>query len=234
MTVEEKAFRRKSFVPEKMLAYGFACENGIYRFSADFMNGDFRAEMEYENGGYSCRVIDKMNDEEYVRINAEAFDGAYVNSVRAAYAELLQSVARDCCEDKYFVSDQANRITEHIYSRWGIKPDFPFGEDPYDECGAFRHPENKKWFALVMNVARGAVLKNGDKSRVDVVNLKSADVPGDLRAGVYPAYHMNHRLWISVLLDDTLDDAGITALVENSFALTAGRPRGSVRKREAV
>ena len=230
MTVEEKAFRRKSFVPEKMLAYGFACENGIYRFSADFMNGDFRAEMEYENGGYSCRVIDKMNDEEYVRINAEAFDGAYVNTVRAEYSKLLEEIARECCDDKYFVSDQANRITERIYSRWGIKPYFPFSESPYDECGAFRHDGNKKWFALVMDVARGAVLKNGDKSRADAMNLKSADVQGDLRPGVFPAYHMNHRLWITVLLDDTLTDEEVMRLVENSFALTAGKKGGSKRR----
>lgn len=230
MTFEEKAFRRKSFVPEKMLAYGFVCEKGTYSFAADFMNGDFRAEIEYKDGAYSCRVIDKMNDEEYVRINAEAFDGAYVNTVRAEYSKLLEEIARECCDAKPFASGQANRIASLIYSRLGIKPYFPFSESPYDECGAFRHDGNKKWFALVMNVARGAVLKNGDKSRVDAMNLKSADVQGDLRPGVFPAYHMNHRLWITVLLDDTLADEEVMRLAENSFALTAGKKGGTKRR----
>lgn len=38
--------------------------------------------------------------------------------------------------------------------------------------------------------------------------------------GIYPAYHMNHRMWISVILDDTISDEKVMELVTCSFNLT--------------
>ena len=40
--------------------------------------------------------------------------------------------------------------------------------------------------------------------------------------GIYPAYHMNHSKWISVTLDDTLEDRDVMDLMDESFRLTAG------------
>ena len=38
--------------------------------------------------------------------------------------------------------------------------------------------------------------------------------------GIYPAYHMNHKMWISVVLDDTIEDDKIMKLIQGSFDLT--------------
>ena len=37
---------------------------------------------------------------------------------------------------------------------------------------------------------------------------------------VRPGYHMNKRHWISVILDDSMADADVLALIEDSYALT--------------
>ncbi len=224
MTIEEKVFLKSGFDPEKMRDFGFVNTGAGYSYTADFMDGDFRAEIFVTKDGSVCgRVVDTMNDEEYAPLRAVDFDGPFVSTVRAAYEALLQHVAKNCCVEKPFVSAQANRITGMIFGRWGVRPDFPWGDSPYDGAGVFRHLRSGKWFALIMRIKRLNLLKNGDETPLDAVNLKID--PGALpspteKDGVFPAYHMNHKHWITVVLDDTLSDDAVMALLESSFYLT--------------
>lgn len=62
--------------------------------------------------------------------------------------------------------------------------------------------------------------------RCDAMNLKSdPDEAAKLCAAgdVYPAYHMNHRQWITVTLDDRLSDERVMGLIGESFRLTGKR-----------
>ncbi len=221
---EETVFGRKRFVPGSMLRFGFVRTEDGYRYETDFMNGDFSAVLLVsDRGGITGTVIDRMNGEEYRQLRIDGFQGAYVNTVRAAYEELLRRVADECCTDVPFASDQANRIAGRIAKRFGVGPDFPWEQSRYRDCGVFRHGDSAKWFALIMNVRRGVLLKNGDTRTVDVINLKAdPEKIGGLtgRPGVYPAYHMNRRYWITIALDDSLGDEDVMPLVEESFRLT--------------
>ena len=224
MTIEEKVFAGRRFEPRKMLDFGFIKTGGAYRYETDFMNGDFSATVIiFDNGAFDCTVVDKMNDEEYRPLRIDSFSGGYVNSVRLAYEALLESIAGGCCKDVLFASDQANRIAERISEAFGVAPDFPWKQSKYESCGVFRHADNLKWFALIMNVRRRLITKGGDNSAVDIINLKSEpDMIEQLtrQTGIYPAYHMNRKHWISVSLDDTLTDDRVMALLAKSFELT--------------
>ena len=63
MTLEQKFFSRRRFVPEKMLAFGFITDGGAYVYRADIMGGDFSAVISVCGGEVSGKVIDNMNDE---------------------------------------------------------------------------------------------------------------------------------------------------------------------------
>lgn len=224
MTIEEKVFAGRRFEPRKMLDFGFIKTDGAYRYETDFMNGDFSATVIiFDSGAFDCTVVDKMNDEEYRPLRIDSFSGGYVNSVRLAYEALLESIAGGCCKDVLFASDQANRIAERISEAFGVAPDFPWKQSKYESCGVFRHADNLKWFALIMNVRRRLITKGGDNSTVDIINLKSEpDMIEQLtrQTGIYPAYHMNRKHWISVSLDDALTDDRVMALLTKSFELT--------------
>ena len=43
--------------------------------------------------------------------------------------------------------------------------------------------------------------------------------------GVIPAYHMNHKQWISVLLDETVPDETVMELVDDSRRVTAAKKK---------
>ena len=220
MTIEEKTFQYLRFVPEKMTAYGFTTQDGGYDHQTEFMDGAFRAEILVTDAGtVSSTVIDMMNGEEYAPLRNERFDGAYVNAVRNAYEELLKEIAAACCTDVLFASEQANRIARAIYDSYHVSPDFPWKGD---RSGVFRHTDTRKWFGLIMRIRRKSLLKNSDETPVDVINLKID--PKDERTaqeGIYPAFHMNHKQWISVVLDDTLTDAQVMQYIARSFHMTA-------------
>lgn len=90
-------------------------------------------------------------------------------------------------------------VNEH----YGIEPDYPFSDDA---SAVLRHPENRKWFALVMRVPKSKFCIKSDNA-VDILNLKSDPILiGSLRLkdGFFPAYHMNKEKWITIFLDGTV------------------------------
>ena len=170
-------------------------------------------------------MTDTMNDEEYIPLRIENSEGAYVKAVRYAYSEWLDRIAAQCCCAQFFAAAQANRITQQIREVYGIQPDFPWEGE---RAGVFRHPDTRKWFGLIMHIRMKNLLKNGDEIPTDVINLKILPEMCDAltaQTGIFPAYHMNHDGWLSVLLDGTVPLEEITPLLDLSFELTMKKPK---------
>ena len=216
--IENKIFLKKKFDFEKLKEFGFSFENNIYVYTEDFLNSNFKAVIEISDV-LKGKVIDNLSNEEYMPLRIESFDGDYVCKVREAYKSILKRIADICCTDVFFADDQANRITKFIDETYGVKPDFPWKDDN----GVFRHLDNNKWFSLIMYVSLDALLKDGNTRMVNIMNLKSEE-HYDID-GIYPAYHMNHKSWISLVLDDTLSDSLIMELVSKSYNLTKKKRR---------
>lgn len=224
-TIEESVFARKRWVPEKMRAVGFRPVGDGYVLERSFLDGDFKAVLSVtEKGAVTGRVIDAISQDDYYQLRQKNATGAYVNTVRAAYAQLLEEIAAACCQEVLFASDQANRLMQCILERFQVEPDFPWEKEArYQAYGVFRHTSNRKWFALIMRVKRAVLDKDGNPALVDAINLKIQSEHGEALhqlPGVYPAYHMNHKTWISVVLDDTQTDEAIIQWIEDSYRLT--------------
>jgi predicted DNA-binding protein (MmcQ/YjbR family)/alkylated DNA nucleotide flippase Atl1 len=219
-------FLRMRWNRGKMEKYGFAGTDGGLVFMRDFMDGDFTAEVTvHSNGSTLFRVIDRMNEEEYAQLNNPVYNGAFVNTVRSEYEELLADIAANCCDEADFASDQSIRIAGRILKEYGVSPDFPWDDNRYSTAGVFRHKDSGKWFGLIMNIDRRLLDKTADEKQTDVMNLKADETKVSMLhriPGIYPAYHMNHAKWISVVLDDTLADGTVLDLIDISFRLTSG------------
>ena len=114
------------------------------------------------------------------------------------------------------------QFLEYCLNTYGTSPDYPFDED--FETAVFRHSDNRKWFALSMQVSRRKFGFDSDEV-IDVVNLKlPTEMFGSFGAadGVYPAYHMNKFHWISVLLPDAPNDV-VQFLLNASFEATKSK-----------
>lgn len=221
--IEDEIFIKKKFDFEKLKEFGFSFENNIYVYTEDFLDANFKAIIEISDV-LSGKVIDNLSDEEYMPLRIESYDGEYVCKVREAYKSILKRIADACCTDVFFACEQANRIANLIHETYGVKPDFPWNDDN----GVFRHLDNNKWFSLIMYVSLDALLKDGNSHMLNIMNVK-VDVSkrDELYGikGIYPAYHMNHKMWISLILDDTLSDSLIMELVSKSYNLTKKKRR---------
>ena len=121
-------------------------------------------------------------------------------------------------------------VFEYIKKKYKVMPEYPWRK--YDSNAVFRHSDNKKWFALVMDVQKNKLGLSGT-DYINVVNLKIDDMFfRDMiirEDGIMPAYHMNKMHWITVLLDDTVPDDRVFELIDMSFMATA-----SAKKKEKI
>ncbi len=118
------------------------------------------------------------------------------------------------------------KITDYIKNQYGVEPDYPWADD--DTSAVFRHPSNRKWFALIMDLKRSTLGLEGDEI-ISAMNLKIDDVVLHEtivnEPGIMPAYHMNKRHWVTVLLDGSVADEQLFELLEISFSATAPKRR---------
>ena len=119
---------------------------------------------------------------------------------------------------------------QYILETYHAVSDRPWPRYPNHEV--FRHPGNRKWFALMMEVPRGR-LGLPCAEPLDIVNFKCDPILiASLRGenGIFPAYHMNKASWITVALDGSVPAKTIELLLDVSYELTKPKPRRKAAK----
>ncbi len=112
-------------------------------------------------------------------------------------------------------------LIRHIERAYGIRPEHLWASKP--SYAVFRHPENRKWFAALLDLPAEKLGLN-QAGTVWVVNLKRDPLlVGALRQepGIFPGYHMNKDHWISLCLNGSIAPERIKRLLQFSFELTA-------------
>ena len=84
-----------------------------------------------------------------------------------------------------------------------------------------KHTDNKKWFALMMEV-KGEIY----------LNVKTNPEYSELLRNTYdyiiPAYHMNKEHWNTIILDERSDSSLVEELIKQSYELT----KNNIHKRK--
>lgn len=107
-----------------------------------------------------------------------------------------------------------------IFYEYNVEPEYPWDDSP-DAC-VFRHYDNRKWFAIIMAV-RNKSLGIEREGYKDVINVKinPAEIYDLLQTpGILPAYHMNKKHWITILLDGAVNTKAIQKLLDYSYSVT--------------
>ena len=112
------------------------------------------------------------------------------------------------------------KIEKYINNNYDVLVEHPW--EKYPNHTTFKHKDNKKWFALIMDIPY-ETLNIKKEGRVNIINLKHiSEMIGGIRKqeGILPAYHMNKEHWITILLDGTVPENQICDLIDISFELT--------------
>lgn len=115
-----------------------------------------------------------------------------------------------------------NDVLKYVKKKYGIEADYPLPSAP--TYPVLRHEDNRKWFALIMDVPGEKQGLRG-KDRVDVINVKVSDpLLVDIliqQKGYSRGYHINRGNWISIQLDGTVPFKQICGMIDESFIATA-------------
>ena len=212
-------FKAYQFNSKKAKEYGFIENQGVWTYSSTILQGDFLMMVTVEDGDLSVQVYDQETGELYPQVHMESMRGTFVGSVREACLEVLYSIRKACFEVQEFLCPQTKRIMALVQEKYGNQLEYLWEKSP--DTAVLRHEDNQKWYAVLMRIPWDRL----DKEReglVEAVNLKHDQVADLLsQNGIYPAFHMNKRYWISLPLDDTLTDEKVLELFERSWFLTS-------------
>ncbi|MBV1909304.1 MAG: MmcQ/YjbR family DNA-binding protein [Kangiellaceae bacterium] len=111
------------------------------------------------------------------------------------------------------------QVKEYLLSKPQSFEDFPFGP----EVAVFK--VKGKMFATL---AIGKMGKGDDEGNLDWwMNLKcdpdEASALRDIFKSVIPGYHMNKRLWNTIILDGSIPPGEIERMIDNSFMLVINK-----------
>ena len=212
-------FKSYQFNQEKARAYGFLESSGVWTHSFTILQGDFVMTVSITADNVSFQVFDQETGDLYPQVHMENMRGSFVGSVREACLEILYQIRKACFDVKVYICLQTKRIMARVQEKYGNQLEYLWEKSP--DTAVLRHEGNKKWYAVLMKISWNK-LEKGREGIVEAVNLKHDQVVDLLsQKGIYPAFHMNKRYWISVAFDGTLSDSAILELIERSWNLTS-------------
>ena len=212
-------FKSYQFNQEKARAYGFVENWEVWTYSCQILQGDFVMTVSITTDNVSFQVFDRETGDLYPQVHMESMRGSFVGSVREACLDILYQIRKTCFDVQDYICPQTKRIMAQVQEKYGNQLEYLWEKS--SDTAVLRHEGNQKWYAVLMRISWDK-LEKGREGLVEAVNLKHDQVVDLLsEKGIYPAFHMNKRYWISVAFDDTLSDEMVLELIEKSWNLTS-------------
>ena len=210
-------FRSAKINKDSLKAAGFTTsDDNSYEMGVPVSNGTFKADITLvlSEQTLTVQLFDSATGEKYALFDMPSH-GAFVASLREEVQKIIDDIKAKCFE----TNDLKDDYIAWIKSKYGAEPDYPWPDDaPYSFV--FRCP-NEKWFALVMRIKYRQLGLTGDEN-VWVVNMKADqdDIPNLVdRKSIFPAWHMNKKHWITILLTAVTDFEKLCEITDKSYEL---------------
>ncbi len=230
MTIEEEIFQKTKIDFAQIEKYGFQKVNDLYQYSTNIMNDTFKITIQIDlNGKVKGEIYDLSFQEEYLNFRRDD-GGSFIGKVREEFERILNDIKNKCFMKEPFLFEQSNRIARSIQEKYGDEPQFEW--DKFPGYATFRNPDNHKWYAIIMNIDKSKLNKK-ESGEVEIIDMKLD--PNEIQKllkqnGFYPAYHMNKKNWITILLNNTVSDSIIIDLLDKSYSYTVRKENENVKR----
>lgn len=200
---------------KRAIAYGFSRTEAGLELKKELLGVGLYAVFVIAGKSFEVNVFDADTDEEYLPFNVLDNITGFVTGIREQVEDLVQEIKEKCLLN----SNMKLRLMEYCERKFGTEPEAPWEDSP--DAYTFKTAKRNKWYALFMTIpykSLGLVAKG----TLDVVNIKlpPEKVLGLIdRVHFYPAYHMNKKHWITIVLDKEVDEPLVQQLLEESYGL---------------
>ena len=201
---------------EQLNGFGFKEEAEKLIYRKEILDSSFLIEIVFVNNQLMVEVYDIEFDEIYSLFSVDSAVGETVQNIREHVENLLSSILG--------LADESGKISSEVIdycnNKYGGNYVNPFKKHP--DILAFVNEKNK-WYALLSDVEYNKLNKNTDiTTKVKILNVK---YPTDRileiidNKNIFPAYHMNKKHWISIVLDKNIKLETIKELIDMSYSL---------------
>ena len=205
-----------NFSKEKLLQYGFREEAEKLIYRKEILDSSFFIEIVFVNSQLLIEVYDIEFDEIYSLYSVDSAVGETVQNIREHVEKLLSSILG--------LADESGKISleiiDYCNNKYGENHVNPFKKHP--DILAYVNEKNK-WYALMSNVEYNKLNKTSNIiTKVKILNVKyPTDNISDIidNQNIFPAYHMNKKHWISIVLDKNIKLETIKELIDISYSL---------------
>ncbi len=205
-----------NFSKEKLLQYGFKEEADKLVYKKEILDSNFLIEIVFVNSQLMIEVYDLEFNEIYSLYSVDSAVGETVQNIRESVEEILSSILG--------LADKSEKISSEIIdycnNKYGGNHVNPFKKHP--DILAMVNEKNK-WYSLFLDVEYNKLNKNTDiTTKVKILNVK---YPVDKileiidNKNIFPAYHMNKKHWISIVIDKNIKFGKIKELIDISHSL---------------
>ena len=204
-----------NFSKEQLKDFGFTEEAKKLVYRKEILDSSFLIEIVYIDSQFLIEVYDLEFDEVYSLYSVDSAVGETVQNIREHVENLLRSILG--------LADQSGKISSEVIdycNKYGGNHVNPFKK--HLDILAFVNEKNK-WYALLSDVEYNKLNKNTDiTTKVKILNVK---YPTDRileiidNKNIFPAYHMNKKHWISIVLDKNIKFKAIKELIDISYSL---------------
>lgn len=200
---------------KRAIAYGFSRTEAGLELKKELPGVGLYAVFVMAGKSFEVNVFDADTDEEYLPFNVLDNITGFVTGIREQVEDLVQEIKEKCLLN----SNMKLRLMEYCERKFGTEPEAPWEDSP--DAYTFKTAKRNKWYALFMTIPYKS-LGLAAKGTLDVVNIKlPPEKVLDLidRVHFYPAYHMNKKHWITIVLDKEVDEPLVQQLLEESYGL---------------
>lgn len=218
MKLTDKIFKNKKFNTQRLQDYGFKYNNDAYIFVAPIMNGEFTLCISIDKlSEISLSVTETDTNEPYTLFGVEDATGAFIGEIRSVITQILADISDKCCKNEIYKQKQTHEIIKYAKIKYGDIPEFLWNDDN----SILRRKDTGKWYATFLKTDKNKLQKNLS-GKCEIVNFR---VPVEkvetlINTGkFFPAFHMNKKHWISVILDGTTANEVLFELLDKSYSL---------------
>ena len=204
----------------KLLNYGFIKEKNQYIFKDRMFNDQFEVIVWIIDDVMYSKVIDIENDDEYILVDIQNFNGEFVGKVRKEYENKLIDIIEKCTISEIYKNKQSKEIIEYINNKYNDKLEFLW--EKFDDNAIWRNKENNKWYGALLKVS-GKKLGIDSDEIVEIIDLRyqKENIINIIdNKKVFKGYHMNKNNWITIILDESMKIKDILDLIDNSYKLS--------------
>lgn len=218
--IEKEVFYNLKFNENKLIEYGFIKEKDYYIYETVIMDS-FKVVITIHDNELDGKLYDINFGDEYTifrNVNASG----YSLQVKDEYIKLLNDIKEKTIDKQAFIFDQTNRVLKYVNKKYNESCDYPWNDKTYSSAAVIRNKNNRKWYGLIMPITFDKLGEKKD-SLIEVINLKLDDkkIPELIKKdGIYKAYHMNKKYWVTITLNDKISDEELFEYIDESRRFT--------------